>query len=239
MINYCDYDMITHYSSGEFNCKFKTDLQGRIKEIDKIKYPTYISESFKNQEYKSYITLEPLILYRVFGMFVRDDNKDFNNGARINGAFASTEFAESLIDAKIRLALNPKWMNTKMYEVKIIIPKDSIISVGVVAPVKLETGTILDGGADQILLPKYWPEDWIIGYRRITARQLQSEPIFINGKPPKCNEKDELYGLVCPKCGRESIKKLDEKECFTIVGKKGGRYKMKFCCLYDDCNYYW
>lgn len=237
MYNCCDYDLIEIYASGEFNSKYKTDLNGKIKKIETIEYPSYITESFKKQKYKTYITLEPIVLYRVYGMFVRDDGNQRNNGAKLNGSFASTEFAESLIDVKIRLALNPVWMNTKMYEAKIIVPENTIISVGIVAPVVLKTKTVLSGGADQVLLPKDWPEDWIVGYRRITSNQLSSQPVFISGKPPKCNTKNELYTLTCPRCVSENIRRLDEAERFVIIGKKGGVYKMKHHC--NDCDYFW
>lgn len=53
------------------------------------------------------------------------------------GAFATTEFAESRIDVKMRLALNPQWKNALYVEEKIVVPKDVVINVGVVAPVKL------------------------------------------------------------------------------------------------------
>ena len=70
----------------------------------------------------------------------------------------------------MRLALDPAWFNTKMYEAKLLIPKDIVISVGIVAQVRLKTETVLSGGADQILLPREWPDSWIVGYRRVTTR---------------------------------------------------------------------
>ena len=56
-------------------------------------------------------------------MFLRDDGKKTNNGAKLNGTFASTEFAESIIDAKVRLALNPEWMNKKSIKLKLSFQK--------------------------------------------------------------------------------------------------------------------
>lgn len=240
MIEYCDYDLLEHYDSGTFNRKYKTELNGKIEEIDKIIYENIsIVNSFVNKEYKSYRTVDNLILYRIYGKFYRDDKKSNNDGARINGIYASTEFAESLIDAKIRLALDPRWSNTKMFEVKVLVPANTIISVGLAASVELKSGTILKGGAEQIILPFDWPKTWVVGYRRVTSRQLQTKPFFISGQPPESVPKDELYGLVCPKCGRERIEKLGEESQILIIGKKGGRYKMKYRCLSGDCKYYW
>ncbi len=149
----CDYDVLTHYSSGMLNSKYKTDLTGKLRKIDKIKYDETITSSFKNGEYNSYITLDDLILYRIFGQF-KSNISDKIKGARANGAFVSTEFAESLIDAKQRLAFDPSWMNTKVYEAKILLPKGSEISLGIVAPVVTKSGTVLAGGAEQILIPQ-------------------------------------------------------------------------------------
>ncbi len=85
-----------------------------------------------------------------------------DKGATWNGGFASTEFAESRIDVKIRLALKPEWYNTKLVEEKILVPKGIKLNIGLVAPVQLNTGTILDGGAEQVLLPQNWPKEWIL-----------------------------------------------------------------------------
>lgn len=238
---YCDYDVLTHYSSGTFNSKYKTDLSGKLREIDKIEYgiPSIV-DSFKDGEYKSYITLDDLILYRVFGLLKNKENNTLK-GAKANGGFASTEFAESLIDAKQRLALDPSWMNTKVYEEKILLPKSSIISVGIVAPVKTKTGMILEGGADQILLPKDWSEEMVIGYRRVTSRQLLNKPYFSMRIKPDVDilKGENIYKPVCPACGCDDVDKLSDNDKFTIVGAKGGVYEMKYNCKNTECRYYW
>ncbi len=170
-VNFCDYDSLKHYDSGSFNSKYKTDLIGSIEEINKETLPDDIASSFLHKQYQTYKTLDELVLYRVFGLYSRTNGEV--KGARSSGGYASTEFAESLIDAKLRLALAPEWFSTKAYEEKILLPKGSIINVGIVAPVTLKTGAVLPGGADQILLPRNWSEeDWTIGYRRVTTRQL-------------------------------------------------------------------
>lgn len=49
-----------------------------------------------------------------------------------------------------------------MYEARIIVPKNQRLNIGKVAPQIIEeSGTMLDGGGDQIMLPKEWPLDWI------------------------------------------------------------------------------
>lgn len=237
-INCCDYDAISLYPSGTFNVRHKTSLDGKVKEIARIPYGSQVTDSFKDGAYQTFLTTEPIILYRVFGQY-RGEGSPVPKGARLNGSFASTEFAESIIDAKLRLALDPAWANTKMYEARLIVPADVTISVGTVASVRLKTGTVLPGGADQILLPREWPEDWITGYRRLTARQLQAPPYFNLPKPCEYDRKGELYRMSCPACGCEECRKLAEQEQFAIIGRKGNQYIMQYICLNPDCQYYW
>lgn len=118
-------------------------------------------------------TIDDIILYRVYGLTP--------SGAAVAkqlGSFATTEFAESRIDVKIRLALNPQWKNALYIEEKIIVPKGVILNIGIVAPVKLLSGTILPGGAEQVLLPQNWSENWVVGYRYVTSEPLMEYPTY-------------------------------------------------------------
>ena len=244
MKNYCDYDAIVHYAPGEFGLKYKTDLAGKLVEtaLDKSLREVDI-HSFKDSYYRTFLTAEPVVLYRVYGQYQKNavlDEETKLRGARLCGRYVSTEFAESVIDVKIRLALAPGWLNAKMYEAKLLVPKGIEISVGMVASVMLENGTVLPGGAEQILLPKDWPEEWVQGYRRITARQLQFPPRYRKQKPEEVSiGKDNLYPRICPLCGYERTRKLHDDERFDIVGIKGNRYTMKWKCMAPDCEYCW
>lgn len=245
-MNYCDYDLLYTYPTGQFSSQHKSQINDCIVEIEKnTAYKDNIIQSFLNGKYKTYKTVAPIILYRIFGTFKCDLNnpEEKSRGALVNGAFTSTEFAESIIDAKIRFALDPQWKNTKMYEVKILVPKNTIISIGVVAPIKLKTGTILPGGAEQVLLPFKWPLKWIIGVRRVTNRQLQIVPEYpIPRKKLKdiiCTKKSNLYQLSCPLCGNEQIVQLSKHEKFLVTGAKGNKYLMRFHCMNKKCDYYW
>ena len=238
MKNCCDYDSIIHYQPGELNQRYKTVLEGKVSEIRRIPYVPQVIDSFRNSEYRSFYTLEPLVLYRVFGQYRSSESME-SRGAKLVGAFASTEFAESVIDAKLRLALDPSWINTKMYEARLLIPANIKISVGIVAPVHLKSGEILPGGADQVLLPLEWPEDWITGYRRVTGRQLQAQPHFSLSKPSEYDIRDSVYTKICPACGCEKTRPLLDCERFTITGRKGNQYVMRYVCLNPRCQYYW
>lgn len=223
-MNFCDYDALSTYPTGSFSFKHKTNLDGKVIKTNKsTSFSNEIVKSFLNSEYFTYITLDDIILYRVFGSFKNDikDKYEKPKGAKINGAFASTEFAESIIDAKIRFALDPTWKSTKMYEAKILVPKNTIISIGLVAPVTLKSRTVLSGQAEQILLPLNWPINWIIGYRRVTSRQLQQLPEYpykpYEGIPNDigCVNKSALFGKVCPICGSEK-----HRGRFSVFPKK-------------------
>ena len=244
-MNFCDYDSMEHYPSGSFTVRHKTVLTKKLKEVEKQILPEWLTLSFLKCEYRTCITLDDLVLYRIFGLYrMKDEDSNLKPpvGAKSLGCFASTEFAESLIDAKMRLALDPSWLNTKVYEEKILLPKGNIINVGIVAPVKLKTGVILPGGADQILLPQNWREEWVIGYRRVTSRQLMNPPSFTLKKSdlPEFDIKETLYKITaCCCCGGSDVTKLDEADQVAVIGSKNNRYILKYHCNNPDCGFYW
>lgn len=233
----CDYDAITLYKSGEFNYRYKTQLDGKIHETDQEELADQDVRSFLNCKFRTYITADYLVLYRIFGLY-KASKDDEAKGAKHNGRFLTTEFAESQIDAKIRLALDQRWKNTRMYEAKVVVPPGTTISVGIVAPITTVDGKVFAGGADQILLPYNWNENWIIGYRRVSARQLQVEPRYYT-KDPVNIIINEAHKAVCPMCCDTNTVKLAESERFIITGRNGGVYTMKLHCLNANCGYYW
>ena len=166
------------FKSGQTNQKYKTVLNRlNVIETEKQELPETIIKSFKNEEYKSYITIDDIILYRVYGL-----TPSGTAGAKQLGSFATTEFAESRIDVKLRLALDPQWKNALYIEEKIMVPKGIVLNIGIVAPVKLLSGTILPGGAEQVLLPQDWNENWVVGYRYVTSAPLMEYPTYSSEK---------------------------------------------------------
>ena len=105
------------FRAGSANKRYRTCLEGKIVPIEKAALSQQITDSFLNGEYETYRVVEPLLLYRAFGVSPYSEN-----GASINGSYATTEFAESRIDVKIRMALDPTWKNPKLYEIRIIVP---------------------------------------------------------------------------------------------------------------------
>ena len=241
---YCDYDSLTHYQPGEFASKYAENLEGKL-ELTKKDTSLKDTEvdSFLYGNYDTFITKSPIVLYRLYGRYQKTEplsKSETADGAWLKGRYASTEFAESCIDAKMRLALKPEWKNTKMYEAKILVPEGIEINVGIVAPVIQSGGTIFPGGAPQIILPKDWPDEWIQGYRHVSGRQLQIEPIFWPNQPEEIAVGQKaLYPGICPRCCYWKTRKLVREEEFTIIGSKGTRYTMKRVCLNPSCGYYW
>ena len=238
MKRYCDYDAIVHYQAGTFASRFADDMEGKLLPVERDELAPWEAESFLNGKYDTYITREPIVMYRLYGKYQKDEAAPV--GARLGGRFVSTEFAESAIDAKLRLALQPGWMNTKMYEAKLIVPAGTRVNVGIVAPVTTPTGNVLPGGAPQIMLPEGWPEEWVQGYRRVSGRQLQIEPTYWPEKPEVIIAgRENLYPDICPRCCYPRVRKLSPGEQFEITGCKGRVYTMKKVCLNPECGYYW
>ncbi|WP_236759926.1 RHS repeat domain-containing protein, partial [Aeromonas veronii] len=127
--------------------KYSTNIDDKVDLLEKdTSLPDWIKDSFLDGEYRTVKAKENITLYRVFG-----------GHAEAGGGFVSTKPALSRIDAKIEAALRPDWKNTRMYEAEIIVPKGTILQVGKVAPQPISgSGTILDGGADQVLMPINW-----------------------------------------------------------------------------------
>lgn len=127
--------------------------------VDQDKLPESLSSTFAEGEYQTIVTGEDITLYRSFG-----------GKADAGGAFATTRPAESRIQAKLDLALLPEWGNSRAYEAEIQIPAGQRVNIGIVAPQTIKgSGTLLPGGAVQILLPKDWPLEWITKIRVVPS----------------------------------------------------------------------
>lgn len=236
-IKFYDFDAEQPYAAGTFNQKYKTVIENKIAILPtKDDLPKTIKDSFLNSEYKTVKTTKPFYLYRIYGQFSNKDGTRINGASKI-GAYASTEFAESLIEVKQRLALDPRWLSTRMYEAKILVPAGTILNYGIVAPVTTGGGTILPGGAEQILMPKDWSEDWIVGYRRVTFSQIHSEPKFSMDIVSVINDKSSLYPHNCPICGSLDITKFKDEEALKFTCSKGCTYFARYRC--NECLLYW
>jgi len=64
-----------------------------------------------------------------------------------------------------------EWGNSRQYKFEFTILKDQQLNIGKVGPRTIEsTGTVLSGGADQILLPQGWSSDWITNTRVVPSK---------------------------------------------------------------------
>jgi hypothetical protein len=127
--------------------RYSTKIDSKVSVVPQKVLTKALSETFMDGTYRTVITNEDIVVYRVFG-----------GRAEAGGRFTTTNQAVSKIDSKIDLALLPEWGNSLRYEAKIVIPKGTEINIGKAASQTIEsTGTKLAGGADQVLLPKDWP----------------------------------------------------------------------------------
>jgi hypothetical protein len=139
--------------------KYSTAIDDKVTIVNKAILPEWVSESFLDSHYTTVTTDEDIILYRVYG-----------GNASDRGAFTSTAPADNRIQVKIDAALLPEWKNTREMEAVILVPKGTTLNIGKVAPQTIaSTGTTLEGGADQILMPQDWPEEWITERRKVKA----------------------------------------------------------------------
>ncbi len=128
----------------------KSPQNGPYKEIEKAQLPSWMIDSFKDRNYKTVITTTDMTVYRVFG-----------GEASIGGSYVTTSPALNKIQTKIDAALLPEWRNTRHFESTILVPKETVLHVGKVAPQITKSGTILQGGSDQIILPQNYPMSWV------------------------------------------------------------------------------
>jgi hypothetical protein len=139
--------------------KYSTNIDDKVKVIEKENLPDWISESFTDSNYRTVITEESIILYRAYG-----------GGAKANGSFVTTSPAGNRINAKENTALVPDWKNTREYEAVIEVPKGQILNIGRVEKQYTKSGALLKGDGDQILLPQGWPSEWIKEIRNVPSR---------------------------------------------------------------------
>lgn len=203
MAEYCEYSKVSLYEAGEFNAKYKMDILAVAKSLIIDPDNDYVvkikaEDTFLNNKY-IYLQLKmEVVLYRVFGVY-RDSVKAYRDGN-----FFTSEFAESKIDVKQRLALLSEW-NTRMFEEKIVVPANTKIYYGIAAPqINVKSNTVYPGGAEQIIIEpseRVMIESWIKGYRFITARQLTKQPEYpLKNIDEVITSKDKLHPVLCPSC---------------------------------------
>ena len=111
-----------------------------------------LAKTFKDGYYYMIETTTKLTVYRRFG-----------GNAKLLGSFVSTVPKLS----RKELALLKKWNNMR-FEAEIIVPQNTRLYVG-----RIEEQASYKGGADQILLPKDYPSEWIR-----TIRDLKTGKVY-------------------------------------------------------------
>ena len=134
---------------GEVVGDYSTIIDNSVSEILHDFLPPQVSSTFKNDFYKTVKTQREITLYRQFG----EPN-----------AFLKENYATTIKNAtRDELAILDEWQNNMRFEVEIRVPVDIKLNIGKVQMQTSADGTqILNGGADQILMPQEWDfTNWV------------------------------------------------------------------------------
>ncbi len=127
------------------------DDKVRLLETEKLRPGTI--ETFRNGQYVTAETTESVILYRKFGGGAAQ--------AKLDGGFASTVKNAG----RQETAVYPKWSSSR-FEAEIEIPAGQKLNIGAVGQQPSSSLTPkYRGGADQVLLPRNYPMDWVKSVR--------------------------------------------------------------------------
>lgn len=101
------------------------------------------------------------------------------NQAKLFGGFSSTDALLSRDD----LAILKKWSNMQ-FEAELVIDKGVRLNLGKIAP-----QSIYSGGADQILMPRNYPENWVKNIKDLKTGKVYNLEEFKSNFPDKIYNK--------------------------------------------------
>ncbi|MBT9185306.1 hypothetical protein ILP31_14565, partial [Pectobacterium punjabense] len=130
-----------------------TKIDSKVTLTQKDSLPGDIKKSFKDGNYQTVITNEPVLVYRKFG--------GGSGQAKLDGGYATTEKNVG----RNETAVYKKW-STSQFEAQIKIPENTKINIGTVGEQRPGSEKPkYDGGADQVLMPRNYPSEWIKSVR--------------------------------------------------------------------------
>lgn len=136
-------------------------FEDKIQEIDREPLSKENADSFLNGEYRTVVTTEDMVLYRVYG---GGSTKEGNPNT--DSVFLTSHEPKDRILEKTDSALTNKWQgeytkpdgstdkklpNTREYYCEVYVPKGTRMNIGKVAPQETSGGQILEGGGEQII----------------------------------------------------------------------------------------
>ncbi|VEB97017.1 Possible hemagglutinin (DUF638) [Cedecea lapagei] len=143
-----------------------TKIDNSLNLIDKEVLPDALISTFKGGQYETVITREPVSVYRNFG--------GSETLTKLDGGFATTTFNAGRNETAVY-----KKCSTTQFEAELEIPKGIKLNVGHAGeqPPR-STDPKYTGGADQILLPRSYPTEWIKSIRDGKTGQVYSYDEF-------------------------------------------------------------
>ncbi|MGB4774263.1 MAG: fibronectin type III domain-containing protein, partial [Daejeonella sp.] len=152
--------------------KYRIAIFDKVKIITKDEtLPQFIKESFLDNYYYTAEALENVSTFRRFG--------GGENQAKLFNEFSTTESMLSRSD----LAIMKKW-STMQFEAEIIVEKGTKLNLG-----KIASQPGYKGGADQVLLPKAYPESWIKSVTDLKTGKIYSVEEFKAAFPDQIKKK--------------------------------------------------
>ena len=149
--------------------KYRVSIFDKVKILTKNEsLPDKVVKSFMDGYYYTAEIIEEVRVYRRFG-------GDAKLQAKLFGGFSSTE---ALLNRN-NLAILKKWSNMQ-FEAELIIEKGTKVDLGKIAP-----QSIYSGGADQILMPRNYPENWVKNIKDLKTGKTYSLEEFKRIFPDK------------------------------------------------------
>ncbi|WP_275899954.1 hemagglutinin repeat-containing protein [Pectobacterium brasiliense] len=154
-----------------------TKIDSKVTLTQKDSLPNNVTKSFKDGNYQTVITNEPVVVYRKFGGTL--------DQAKLDGGYATTEQNVG----RNETAVYKKW-STSQFEAQIKIPENTKINIGIVGEQRPGSEKPkYDGGADQILMPLDYPLKWVKSVRDGKTGKVYTYDEFRKAFPDQVTKK--------------------------------------------------
>ncbi len=149
-----------------------------------------MEESFQDGQYQKVVLSQDTILYRYFGSVpdgagVSEGTIESGRGwgSDAGGQYLTRDGNLTSAQAKELLALNPDWGNSILYRATIVVPAGTEVFIGIAKKQVSESGEIVSGGGEQIVLNGYWTTEmnsWIKGCQAVDSSKMDKEYIGVD-----------------------------------------------------------
>ncbi len=143
--------------------RLRTAIEEDIQDIEDEPLPDDLAKAFVDGEYRTVVTTDCVLLYRVFG-----GEEDM-----VGPVFCTREFA-SEEEARQAMAELPEYGNSCQYTGVVLVPAGTVLRVGKTASQRASDGTVYAGGEDRVIIEGNWMEehpDWLFEQKVLGNRE--------------------------------------------------------------------